>query len=362
MSFDLGNKLRISVFGASHGPAVGVVMEGLPAGEYIDADRLQAFMDRRRPGQSDLTTPRKEADMPQILSGLKGEVTCGSPLTAVIYNTDTRSKDYDKMIDVPRPGHADYTAWVKWGGQADMRGSGCFSARLTAPLCIAGGIAGQLLARCGVYTGAHLAQVGTVKDEPFPLLPQKELFERLAQKPLAVISDAAGEKMAATIREAAAQLDSVGGVVEGAAIGLPAGLGGPLFGGVEGRMAQALFGIPGVKGVDFGAGFGAAEMRGSCHNDPFYYNERGEAVTATNHSGGILGGITNGMPLVMRAALKPTSSIGIEQQSISLSGKCAAPLTVTGRHDPCIAVRAVPVVEAVMNIVLLDMMLEEGVF
>ena len=357
MSSEFGKNLRVSVFGQSHGAAVGVMIDGLPAGERVDMDELQAFLDRRRPGKDALSTARRETDVPEFLSGLRGGVTCGAPLCAVVRNRDQHAADYAELADTPRPSHADYTAWVKWNGQADMRGGGHFSGRLTAPLCIAGGIAGQILARRGVFIGAHLAAVEEENDEAFPLYPTAELFRAVAAKPFPAISDAAGERMRQCILAAREARDSVGGVVECAAIGLPAGLGAPMFDGVENRLAAALFGIPAVKGVEFGAGFAAARLRGSENNDALRV-ENGRIVTETNRAGGILGGITNGMPLTLRVGIKPTPSIGLPQRTVSLSRMENTELTVRGRHDPCIAHRAVPVVEAVTACVLLDLMME----
>ena len=357
MSSEFGKILRISVFGQSHGRAVGVNIDGLPAGEAIDLEELQRFLDRRKPGKSPLSTARKETDAPELLSGLENGKTCGAPLCAVIWNSDQRSSDYGELRDKPRPGHADYTAAIKWEGLADMRGGGHFSGRLTAPLCVAGGIAKQILARRGVYVGAHLASVGTVGGERFPLHPTPELFEKIAAKPFPVLDDSAGERMQSEILAAKNDLDSVGGVIECAAVGLPAGLGDPMFDGVENRLAAALFGIPAVKGVEFGAGFDAAARRGSENNDPFTVEE-GRIRAETNHAGGILGGITTGMPLVLRTAVKPTPSIGRPQRTVSLSRREETELQIHGRHDPCIAHRAVPVVEAVTAAVLLDMLLE----
>ena len=357
MSSEFGNLLKVSVFGQSHGKAIGVVVDGLPAGEIIDLEELNAFLSRRKPGKSPLSTARKESDTPIFLSGLENGITCGAPLCAVIENGDQHSSDYSELRDKPRPGHADYTAYVKWRDQADMRGGGHFSGRLTAPLCIAGGIARQILARRGVYVGAHLWSVGTEQAAPFPLRPTKELFETVAAKPFPVLDDQAGERMQSLILEARQNLDSVGGVIECAAVGLPAGLGDPMFGGVENRLAAALFGIPAVKGVEFGDGFAAARARGSANNDPFRM-EDGRVVTETNHAGGILGGITSGMPLVLRTAMKPTPSIARPQRTVSLSAGADTELVIHGRHDPCIAHRAVPVVEAVTAAVLLDLLLE----
>ena len=357
MSSEFGNILRVSVFGQSHGKAIGVNIDGLPAGEPIDLEELNAFLDRRKPGKSPLSTARKESDTPVFLSGLENGVTCGFPLCAVIENSDQHSSDYSELADKPRPSHADYTARVKWGGHADMRGGGHFSGRLTAPLCIAGGIAKQILARRGIFVGAHLAAVGTVDDAPFPLHPTAELFDAIAAKPFPVVDDGAGDRMQALILEARQDLDSVGGIIECAAIGLPAGLGDPMFGGVENRLAAALFGIPAVKGVEFGLGFGSSRLRGSENNDPFTV-ENGTVVTASNRAGGILGGITTGMPVTLRTAIKPTPSISRPQQTVRLSAMESAELVIRGRHDPCIAHRAVPVVEAVTAAVLLDLLLE----
>nr|WP_325186228.1 chorismate synthase [uncultured Oscillibacter sp.] len=357
MSSEFGKILRVGVFGQSHGGAVGVTVQGLPAGESIDLEELQRFLDRRKPGTSPLSTARKEADAPEFLSGLEGGKTCGAPLCAVIWNGDQRSSDYGELRDRPRPGHADYTAWVKWDGRADMRGGGHFSGRLTAPLCVAGGIAKQILAHRGVYVGAHLASVGGVRDAPLPLHPTAALFAEVAAKPFPVLDDDAGARMQAEILAAKNDLDSVGGVIECAAVGLPAGLGEPMFDGVENRLAAALFGIPAVKGVEFGAGFDAAARRGSENNDPFLM-EDGKIRTETNRAGGILGGITTGMPVTLRAAFKPTPSIGRPQRTVSLSRGENTELQIHGRHDPCIAHRAVPVVEAVTAAVLLDMLLE----
>ena len=357
MSSEFGKLLRVSVFGQSHGKAIGVNIDGLPAGEPIDLDALNAFLDRRKPGKSPLSTLRKESDTPVFLSGLEDGVTCGSPLCAMIENSDQHSSDYSELADNPRPSHADYTAWVKWGGQADMRGGGHFSGRLTAPLCIAGGIAKQILARRGVYVGAHLSSVGTENDSAFPLRPTAVLFDEVAAKPFPVLDDRAGERMQALILEARQNLDSVGGVIECAAVGIPAGLGAPMLAGIENRLAAALFGIPAVKGVEFGLGFGSARLHGSENNDPFTV-ENGQIVTETNRAGGILGGITTGMPITLRVAIKPTPSIAQAQRTVSLSAKEPAELVIRGRHDPCIAHRAVPVVEAVTATVLLDLLLE----
>jgi len=358
MSSYLGKNLHVSIFGQSHSAAIGVSVDGLPAGEKIDLEELQSFLSRRAPGRDATATPRKEADAPKFLCGLVDDTTCGAPLAAIIENTNTRSKDYDKLKDVPRPGHADYTAQIRYGGYQDVRGGGHFSGRLTASLCIAGGIAIQILKRRGIEIAAHIYSVGQAQDRPFdPMGESAETLEGLRAKKFPVLDDSAEEKMRHVIMAAKAEGDSVGGVVECLVTGLPAGLGDPMFGGMEGRLAAALFGVPAVKGVEFGAGFAVANMRGSENNDPFEV-KNGKIVTTTNHAGGILGGITTGMPLVFRMAFKPTPSISREQDSVSLGKGLGEKLTVEGRHDPCIVPRAVPVAEAAAALVLLDVLLD----
>ena len=350
MSSTYGQNLRLTIFGQSHSDAIGVTVEGLPSGFPIDMAALQAFLNRRAPGRNDWSTPRKEADLPEFLCGVKDGITCGAPLTAIIRNTNTRSGDYSQLAYCPRPGHADYTAFVKYGENRDYAGGGHFSGRLTAPLCIAGGICLQLLQREGIEVMARIRSIGEVCDE-------SEFTESVAAKPFPTVSDEVGAAMQQTIAEARAEADSVGGVVECMVTGLPAGLGDPMFDGMENRIAAILFGIPAVKGVEFGEGFAAAKRRGSQHNDPFTV-ENGRVVTATNHCGGILGGITNGMPLVVRAAFKPTPSIAKEQQTVDLRTMSETTLSVQGRHDPCIVPRAVPCVEAAVAIAVYDAWLE----
>ena len=327
-----GEFLHLTIFGQSHAPAIGMILEGLPAGETIDMAALQTFLDRRAPGRNDWSTPRKEADQPEFLSGLVGNVTCGAPLTAIIRNTNTRSGDYDGLSVVPRPGHADYTAGVKYGGHADFAGGGAFSGRLTAPLCIAGGICLQLLKKQGIEVISRIASIGSVED----VTP---LTVSTADKPFPVVDDAVGETMRAEIAAAKAEDDSVGGM--------------------EGRISSIVFGIPAVKGIEFGIGFGAARLRGSENNDPFVV-ENGTVRTTTNHCGGILGGITNGMPLTFRAAFKPTPSIAKEQQSVNLNTLTPEILRVRGRHDPCIVPRAVPGIEAAAAIAVYDALLGQS--
>ncbi len=356
MSSTFGNKVKISVFGESHGNGIGVVIDGLPAGFKVNMDAVLAQMARRAPGRDKTATPRREKDLPKILSGMLEDTLTGAPLCAVIENTNTRSGDYGNLMTCPRPGHSDYTAYVKYNASNDVRGGGHFSGRITAPLVFAGAVCRQLLAAQGVRVAAHIYSIGNVHDKPFdPVHIDGALMERLSLSSFALIDRGAEEPMRAEVEDARMQLDSVGGVIECAVTGVPAGFGGPMFDGVEGVIAQALFGIPAVKGVEFGAGFASAAMRGSQNNDPFRI-EDGKVVTSTNNCGGILGGITDGMPLVFRAAVKPTPSIGQVQQSVDLQNMQNTELTVNGRHDPCIVPRAVPVVEAMTAIALMNIL------
>ena len=356
MSNTLGEKLKITVFGQSHAPSIGVLIEGLPAGMSIDMDKVNAFMARRAPGKNALSTTRKEADAPRIISGLnEWNQTCGAPLCAVIENGDTRSKDYSKLRELPRPGHADYTAAVKFGGANDIRGGGQFSGRLTAPICFAGAVALQWLEQKGIAIGAHIASIADVDDVRFSI-PDEALLKEIAAREFPVINEEAGRQMQERILAAKSCGDSVGGTIEVCALGVPAGLGDPMFDGMENALARAAFGIPAVRGVEFGTGFAAARMRGSEHNDPFVMKEDGSVATKTNHHGGILGGITSGMPIVMRVAVKPTPSIAKQQDTISLAQKENDKLIIEGRHDPCIVHRAVPCFEAIMALAIMDKM------
>lgn len=349
MSSTYGEILKLSIFGQSHGPAIGMTLDGIPAGLPVDLEVLQVFLNRRAPGQNDLTTPRKEEDRPEFLSGLKDGFTCGAPIAAVIQNRNTRSGDYEHLKDTPRPGHADLTANIKYKGFQDAAGGGHFSGRLTAPLCIAGGLCKQWLGAMGIEIGAHILSVGSVADQPFdPLKP--EIGAVSSEFP--VLDPQQGGKMGQLIRDVAKKKDSVGGVIECAVTGLPAGLGEPMFGGAESRIAQIVYGVPAVKGVSFGD----TRDLGSENNDAFSVIDSA-VKTLSNHSGGILGGITNGMPLLFRAQIKPTPSIGTVQSSVSLSSMENRVMTVGGRHDPCILPRAVPVIEAAAAIAIFDMML-----
>ena len=352
-----GNKIRLTVFGESHGPAIGAVLDGLPAGEELDPAGIAAQMARRAPGQDPTATQRKESDAPRVLSGLLDGKTTGAPLCAVIENTSQHSKDYENLLSVPRPGHADYTAFLRYQGFNDVRGGGHFSGRLTAPLVFAGAVCRQILRRRGIRIGAHVLSIHGVSDLPFdPVSIPDSLLKDLSSRYFPTLSKEAQEAMRAEIEKARMNLDSVGGVVECAVTGVPGGFGGPLTEGVESSLSSLLFGIPACKGVEFGEGFAASELYGSENNDPLFLDGEGEIRTRTNRAGGILGGITNGMPIVFRAAFKPTPSIGREQESVDLLTRTEAKLTVKGRHDPCIVPRAVPVVEAAAAIALLDLL------
>lgn len=353
MSSCYGTRLKLSIFGQSHSAAIGMCLDGLPAGEAVDLAQLQAFLDRRAPGRNAWSTARSEPDEPEILSGLVNGCTCGAPLSAILRNHDTRSQDYAGLRSLPRPSHADYPAQVKYGGYQDVAGGGHFSGRLTAPLCVAGGVCLQILARRGIEVGAAITRIGSVAAPGFD--PVNVDSAALTAARSALLSEA----MQAEIAAARAEGDSVGGVIECAVTGLPAGLGEPMFDGMENRIAAVVFGIPAVRGVEFGAGFAAAALRGSEHNDAYCIRD-GRVATETNRHGGILGGITTGMPLIFRAAIKPTPSIARPQQSVSLEQMQEQTLTIQGRHDPCIVPRAVPVVEAAAALAVLDALLERG--
>ena len=437
MQSTFGKNIRVSIWGGSHEPAIGVDIEGIPIGTRIDMNQLRAFLKRRAPGNSPFATKRKEPDLPipvrgvAVLSGGTLPAETGDPgqvagnagdsgqvsadssdhtpgshtqvtdntgnhapgnspasseisrpsassnsnpvslaeadsvittdflISFEIRNTDTRSGDYKGLRAVPRPGHADYTARLRYGDSLNMAGGGPFSARMTAPLCIAGGIALQMLEEKKIEIGAHLYAIAGIEDTPLdPVNVTAATLESLQKMEFPVLSEEAGEKMAQAILQAKKDLDSVGGVVEVCATGLPGGLGGAMYDGLESYLAPIFFGIPAVKGVEFGAGFHAAELRGSENNDPFYYDNNGQVKTRTNHHGGILGGITTGMPLLARLAFKPTPSISKEQDSVDLEAHKNETLVVKGRHDPCVAVRAVPITEAALALGILDCIME----
>lgn len=357
MSSIFGDKIKMTIFGESHGPAIGLVIDGLPAGIELDLEAINREMARRAPGQNELSTARQEKDEYTIESGFFAGKTTGTPLCALIYNKDQKSKDYSILKDIMRPGHGDYTGRVKYAGFNDYRGGGSFSGRLTAPLVFMGAVAKQLLKAKGIIVGAHVASVGDICDKVFePLGESVETLVNLAKIPFPVLQEQVGEKMIAVIMEAKRQKNSVGGTVECMAVNLPVGLGEPYFDSVESRLAHALFSVPAVKAVEFGKGFALSCMLGSEANDPMYM--LGEEVkTQTNNNGGILGGLTTGMPLIFKVGIKPTPSIALPQATVNLSTKSNTVLKIQGRHDPCIVPRAVPVIEAVTAWTILDLLL-----
>ena len=351
-----GNKVKVSIFGESHGTAIGVVIDGLPSGERIDMEELGVQMARRAPGRDKTATPRREPDKPQILSGMIDNVTTGAPLAAVIYNTNTRSQDYGNVMNSPRPGHSDYAAYVRYSGFNDVRGGGHFSGRLTANMVFAGAVIRQILKRRGVDIAAHIYSIGSVCDEPFdPLGASQELINRLNHEQFALINTSCETLMRDEVEKVRVQGDSIGGIAECIIQGLSAGIGEQMFNGVENIISAAVFGVPAVKGIEFGSGFAGSKMKGSENNDEFYFD--GDQVkTYTNNHGGILGGVTSGMPIVFRAAVKPTPSIALQQKTVDLQSGKDTVLSVKGRHDPCIVPRAVPVIESAAAIAVINMM------
>ncbi len=358
MSSTYGKVLKVSVFGQSHSKGIGVVIDGISAGEKIDMEELQQFLNRRAPGNASFATARKEADSPEFLSGLVDDTTCGAPICAVIYNTNQRSSDYNNIIDIPRPAHADFTAQAKHGGFQDVSGGGHFSGRLTAPLCIAGGIAKQILKKHGIEIFAHIASIKDVNDDTFDkVCPNVDKLKTKCNLAFPVLNKQKGSEMLEVIEKAKSQGDSVGGVIECVVTGLKAGVGEPMFDGMENRISSSVFAVPAVKGIEFGNGFDCTKLYGSENNDEFTTD--GENITTvTNNHGGILGGITSGMPLYFKVAIKPTPSIAKEQNSVSLSEKRNTKLVIKGRHDPCIVPRAVPCIESVTALAIYDSLLE----
>lgn len=357
MSSVIGDKIKLSIFGESHGEAIGCVIDGLPAGIKIDMNAVYKDMQRRAPGKDKTATPRLEKDIPHILSGMLDDVTTGAPLAMVIENTNTKSGDYSNLMTVPRPGHSDYPAYVKFGGNNDIRGGGHFSGRLTAPLVFAGSVAKQILSQMGVTIGAHIKQIGSVCDAVSDLnKTDKSLLDTLSSSTFSLIDETREQAMRDEIEKARLSLDSVGGIIECFAVGLPVGLGGNMFDTVEGKLASILFGVPAVKGVEFGIGFGFADKRASEVNDQ-YEIKNGRVATLSNNNGGVLGGMTDGAPLSVSVAIKPTPSIAKKQKSVNLLTMENAELEIHGRHDPCIVVRAVPVIECAVALGLLDLMM-----
>lgn len=357
MSSVIGDKIKLSIFGESHGEAIGCVIDGLPAGIKIDMNAVYKDMQRRAPGKDKTATPRLEKDIPHILSGMLDNVTTGAPLAMVIENTNTKSGDYSNLMTVPRPSHSDYPAYVKYGGNNDIRGGGHFSGRLTAPLVFAGSVAKQILSQMGVTIGAHIKQIGSVCDAVLDLnKTDKSLLDTLSSSTFSLIDETKEQAMRDEIEKARLSLDSVGGIIECFAVGLPVGLGGNMFDTVEGKLASILFGVPAVKGVEFGIGFGFADKRASEVNDQ-YEIKNGRVATLSNNNGGVLGGMTDGAPLSVSVAIKPTPSIAKKQKSVNLLTMENAELEIHGRHDPCIVVRAVPVIECAVALGLLDLMM-----
>lgn len=357
MSSVIGDKIKLSIFGESHGEAIGCVIDGLPAGIKIDMNAVYKDMQRRAPGKDKTATPRLEKDIPHILSGMLDNVTTGAPLAMVIENTNTKSGDYSNLMTVPRPSHSDYPAYVKYGGNNDVRGGGHFSGRLTAPLVFAGSVAKQILSQRGVTIGAHIKQIGSVCDAVSDLnKTDKSLLDTLSSSTFSLIDETKEQAMRDEIEKARLSLDSVGGIIECFAVGLPVGLGGNMFDTVEGKLASILFGVPAVKGVEFGLGFGFADKRASEVNDEYEIKD-GRVATLSNNNGGILGGMTDGAPLSVSVAIKPTPSIAKKQKSVNLLTMENAELEIHGRHDPCIVVRAVPVIECTVALGLLDLMM-----
>ena len=357
MSGMWGNKLKISIFGESHGAGIGITIDGLPSGVKIDMEEVLKEMARRAPGKSRLSTARKEGDKPEILSGFFEGKTTGTPLCAVIRNSDQHSKDYGKLKDLMRPGHADYPGYIRYKGFNDYRGGGHFSGRITAPLVFAGAVCKQILTSRGINIGAHVKSIGQVYDKGFAEVElTKELLDSLKVNELPLLCPEKEELMRNTILEARSDCDSVGGTIECTVIGINAGIGNPFFDSVESTLAHLMFSVPAVKGIEFGRGFEMSELRGSQCNDEYYY-EGDEVKTYTNNNGGITGGITNGMPILFKVGIKPTPSIAKKQRTIDIAEKKDSELVIEGRHDPCIVQRAVPVIEAVTAIGILDLIL-----
>lgn len=356
MSGMWGSKIKLSIFGESHGNAIGITIDGLPAGFSIDMDKIMMEMARRAPGKSSLSTPRKESDIPEILSGYFEGKTTGTPLCAIIRNSNTKSKDYSKLKDVMRPGHADYTGAVRYKGFNDYRGGGHFSGRITAPLVFAGAICKQILEVKGIIVSAHINSIGKIKDCSFLESDiSDELLNSFKEKELPLINNKLEDEMRQEILSARSSGDSIGGTIECAILGVSPGIGDPFFDSVESTLAHLMFSVPAVKGIEFGKGFDISKMRGSEANDE-YYLENGNIKTKTNNNGGILGGITNGMPIIFNVAIKPTASIFKEQNTVNIVTMEETTLCIEGRHDPCIVQRALPVIEAVAAIGITELM------
>ena len=360
MSSAIGDLIKTTVFGESHGPAIGAVMDAPPAGYAIDFESVLTQMRRRAPGQDPTATSRKETDVPEFLSGLNNGITTGAPLAAIIRNSDQRSKNYDNIAACPRPSHADYPAMVKYGDSFDIRGGGQFSGRLTAPICIAGAIALKLLEDKGIKIACHIKSVGNISDTSFDTLEnQDELMDKLNTMSFAVIDEQKGVEMHDLIKNAFNNCDSVGGVIECKITGMPVAVGNPMFDGIENAISRMIFGIPAVKGIEFGAGFEGSSLFGSQYNDAYYYDENGIVRTKTNNAGGIVGGMSTGMPIIFRVAMKPTPSIAQKQDTVNLKTKQNDTIEIHGRHDPCIVPRANVVIRAATALAILDLLMSE---
>ena len=356
-----GNRIKLTVFGQSHAKALGVTIDGLPAGVPIDYDYIEDIMRLRAPGNLDISTKRSEPDKVEFISGVVNGKTVGTSVCAVIQNTDTISKDYSSLVGKPRPSHADYPATVKYGENYDLRGSGQFSGRMTASLCIAGAVALPILEKNGIKIATHILSVSDIRDRSFDDLDDEpEIMDALTKMPFAVIDKEASAKMTERIKQAFKDCDSVGGVIECKITGLPVGLGLPMFDGLENVISRAIFAVPAVKGIEFGAGFSGSTLCGSEYNDRYYYDENGKVRTKTNHAGGICRGMATGMPVIFRAAFKPTPSIAKPQDTVDLVNKQNTVIAIHGRHDPCVVTRANVVVRAVTAFALLDLMAEDG--
>lgn len=364
MSSTLGTNYKISIFGESHGTAIGTVIDAPPPGLVINMEQVRVQMARRAPDGKDGSTKRVEADTPHIQSGVLERdgilAATGAPLCVLIQNTNTRSGDYANIARIARPAHADYTGYIHYNGYNDTRGGGHFSGRLTAPLVFAGAVARQALAKMGIRICAHISSIGDIHDLPLnPCNIPTETAEHLSRSDFPVLDEVQGKLMKNEIERVRMNADSVGGIIECAVTGIPAGIGAPIFDALECKIAHAVLGVPAIKGIEFGAGFAITHMRGSTANDPMRIRN-GQVVTTTNNNGGILGGITNGMPVIFRAAVKPTASIGLPQQSIDYAQNCDAELIIKGRHDACIVPRAVPVIESAAAVAILDEIMAEG--
>ena len=352
-----GENIKLCIFGQSHAPCIGVTIDGLCAGTPIDEEYIAKIMALRAPGSSPLATKRKEPDKVEFLSGVVDGKTVGTSVCAIIRNSDSHSSDYSSIFKKPRPSHADYPAYIRYADDFDLRGGGQFSGRLTAPLCIAGAITLPLLSQKGIEILCHILSIKDVSDTPFSAVDdEKELCERLNGVSFPVICESAEEKMKNAIISASENLDSVGGVIECKITGLPVGVGEPMFGGIENVISRMMFGIPAVKGIEFGAGFAGTSLYGSQFNDSYYYDESGNVRTKTNNSGGICGGMTTGMPIIFRVAIKPTPSIAQKQETVDLASGENCVIEIKGRHDPCIASRAAVVVRAATAFAVYDLL------